>query len=224
MLLSILVPTLQERHSVFALLRAKLSAQRQAAGLDAHVEILEFCDNRENSTGAKRNVLISRAQGTFVAFVDDDDEVADTYVKSICDALTAHPEVDCLGLMGLVYFRGVHPRRFVYSLRYDHYFSQGGVYYRPPYILNPIRQSLAAQVPFADVSVYEDADWALRVARANLLKREWMLDEILYHYYSRRRWYVQWAVDVTEPIRHPLGLRGANRLQVARWFGRLRYR
>jgi hypothetical protein len=152
--------------------------------------------------------------------VDDDDDVSDTYVEAICDALRLHPEVDCLGITGLVYFRGVHPHRFVYSARYDHYFSREGVYYRPPYMLNPTRRALAAQFPYANVNFNEDMDWALRVARAKILKCEWMLDEILYYYYSRRHWYVQWMIDVTEPIRHPLGLQYANRLRVARWLAR----
>lgn len=216
MLLSILIPTLDERRALFEQLDHALNAQIRAAGLQETVEILELSDNRAMSLGAKRNRLFERARGEFVAFVDDDDEVAENYVALIVNALRTQPAIDCVGITGTVYFRGMHPHRFVHSLRYDHYFSRGGVYYRPPYILNPIRRALAAQFRFAEVSFNEDIDWAMRLARAKILQREYMLDEPLYHYYSRRDWRVQWAIDLTEPVRHPLGLQFANRLRVAR--------
>lgn len=216
-LLSILIPTLQERGAQYARLCAQLEGQISNAGLRDHVEIVALCDKRELSIGAKRNALLARARGEFSAFVDDDDRVAENYVTLICDALTAHPDMDCLGITGLVYFRGAHPKRFIYSVQYDHYFSGRGVYYRPPYILNPIRRALAQSIPFANVRFNEDQDWALRVARAKILRREFMLDPILYHYYSRRAWRVQWAIDVTERIRHPLGLQLANQVRVKRW-------
>jgi glycosyltransferase involved in cell wall biosynthesis len=217
MLFSILIPTLDERRAQFEALRAKLQAQIARAGLREGVEILELCDNRETSLGAKRNALIARAQGDYIAFVDDDDDVSNDYVPRIYNTLREHPEADCLGITGIVLFQRVRPRRFVYSLAYDHYFSRKGVYYRPPYILNPVRRAIALQFPYAAVSFNEDIDWAMRVARARVLKREVMLPEVLYYYYSRRHWFTQDVIDFTEPVRHPLGLQLANRLRVARW-------
>lgn len=216
-LFSILIPTLGERRAQFLRIYETLRAQIETAQLQNDVEILALCDNREQSLGAKRNLLLQRARGEFVAFVDDDDAVAENYVTLICEALARHSEIDCLGFTGLVYFRGAQPHRFVHSLRYDHYFSKGGVYYRPPYILNPIRRALARQITFANISFNEDQDWAMRLARAKLLRTECLLQDILYHYYSRRRYAVQWAIDVTEPLRHPLGLQLVNRLRVVRW-------
>ncbi len=214
MLLSVLIPTLEKRRALFVPLEKNLRAQIEHAGLQDSVELVSWCDNGENSLGAKRNGLLERACGEFTAFVDDDDAVHENYVALIVNALREHPDVDCLGIQGVVYFRGVHPKRFVYSAQYDHYFSCRGVYYRPPYTLNPMRRTLAHTYKFADVSYSEDADWAMRLARAGILKHEFMLPEILYHYYSRQRWYVQALIDATEPVRHPLGLQLVNRLRV----------
>jgi hypothetical protein len=42
----------------------------------------------------KRNELMAAAVGMYVAFIDDDDTVADNYVESICDAILRHgPDV-----------------------------------------------------------------------------------------------------------------------------------
>ncbi len=214
---SILIPTLIERRAAFERLVEKLARQIDDDGLQGEVEILDYPDNGEHTLGSKRNELVRRARGEFVAFVDDDDDVSDNYVVSICRALRDDPTVDCLGITGIVYFRGAHPHRFVYSLRYEHYFSRGGVYYRPPYILNPIRREIAQQFAFEPVNFNEDIDWAMRLARARALRRETMIDSSIYFYFSRRRWQTQWLIDATEPIRHPLGLQFANRLRVVRW-------
>ena len=214
MLFSILIPTLEERRAQFARLEQELRAQIERAKMEAQVELVVWCDNREHSVGAKRNALLERARGEYVAFVDDDDAVHQNYVALITRALREHPDVDCLGIQGLVYFRGAHPKRFVYSAQYDHYFSRGGVYYRPPYILNPMRRAHAQAFKFPHVNYSEDAAWAMQLARARILKREVLLPEILYHYLSRRRWYVQAMIDATEPVRHPLGLQMVNRLRV----------
>lgn len=226
MRLSILIPTLIERRAVFERLVEKLTRQVNDNSLHGEVEILDEPDDGARALGSKRNELVRRARGDFVAFVDDDDDVSDDYVASICRALRDDPSVDCLGITGTVYFRGAHPHRFVYSLRYDHYFSRGGVYCRPPYILNPIRREIAQQFAFEPVNFNEDIDWAMRLARAHALRRERMIDPLLYFYFSRRRWQTQWLIDATEPFRHPLGLQFANRLRVARWLrasGKLKF-
>ena len=221
-LLSILVPTLVERDEVFARLHANLSAQIRRNGLVNRVEIDSLRDNRERTTGDKRNALIASAAGEFIVFVDDDDDVHDDYIAVIASALLMHEGVDCLGIRGVVDFRGKWPRQFVHSTRYREYATRGGVYCRPPYILNPMRRDIASRFAFADVSYAEDAEWALRIARAGALQTEHMLEPIVYRYHSRRHWMMQAAIDITEPIRRPLGLEFANRVRAGRWLARRR--
>lgn len=217
MLLSILIPTLESRAELFAKIRAKLAGQIRANALEDQVEIVSLQDRGEQSTGAKRNALVERARGEFVASVDDDDDVSDDYVPRIVAELRGHPDVDCVGIKGLIFFRGKHPHSFIYSANFTEYRTAGGVYLRPPHHLNPIRRAIAARYRFEDVSHSEDADWAMRMCRDRALRRESLIDEVIYLYFSRRSWTYQFLVDQTEPIRHPLGLQLVNRLRLKRW-------
>jgi glycosyltransferase involved in cell wall biosynthesis len=217
MLLSVLVPTLEDRRILFNRIRGQLATQAANAHLQDDVEILHLLDSGERSTGWKRNRLIEQARGEFVAFVDDDDTVSDDYLPRICDAIRSHPGIDCIGIRGIVRFRGSHPREFIHSIRYPDYRTSGGVYLRPPYHLNPIRRSIASRYRFADVYYSEDIDWARSMASGKVLTNEHFIDSVLYHYDSRRSWKYQWVLDHTETIRHRLGLRLDNRLRFERF-------
>jgi glycosyltransferase involved in cell wall biosynthesis len=214
MLLSLLIATLDSRRSLFEELREELSRQIRAGGWESEVEILHDADSGERSIGHKRNRLLDRASGLFVAFIDDDDRVSADYVSRICQAIQADPEIDCIGIRGIVTFRGSHPREFSHSIRHSDYFSRRHTYFRPPYHLNPMRRQIAASYRFAEVGYSEDIDWALRIRRDGVLKREAYIDSVLYFYRSRRAWSYQWLLDCTETFRHRFGIRLANRLRL----------
>lgn len=208
-----MIPTLESRRPQFNALYDALMRQIADSRLDGQVEVLPLCDDGAQPTGAKRNALLDRAAGEFVAFVDDDDDVSSDYVARICDALRSRPEIDCIGIRGVITFRGGHPREFVHSIRYSDYSSVGGIYTRPPYHLNPIRRSIAAAYRFREVYYSEDIDWAFRIRQDHRLQSEEFIDAILYYYRSRRAWPYQWLLDATEPIRHRFGLRMTNRFR-----------
>jgi glycosyltransferase involved in cell wall biosynthesis len=212
-LLSLLIPTLESRRPQFTALYDALVQQIADAHLEPAVEVLYLADDGAQPTGAKRNALLDRASGEFVAFVDDDDNVSADYVARICDAIRRRPAIDCVGIKGIITFRGRHPRVFVHSLRYSDYSSAGGIYTRPPYHLNPIRRSIASAYRFREVYYSEDIDWALRILQDRRLQSEEFIDAVLYHYRSRRSWPYQWLLDSTETIRHALGLRMTNRFR-----------
>ncbi|HTP29481.1 MAG TPA: hypothetical protein VMK12_27925, partial [Anaeromyxobacteraceae bacterium] len=75
--LSILIPTIVDRRRSFERLVRLLS--EQAAGLP--VEILH--DAGPEPTGVKRNRLLARAVGEYVAHFDDDDLPSDDYVVKV---------------------------------------------------------------------------------------------------------------------------------------------
>ena len=135
--------------------------------------------------GFKRNMLVNSASGKYVCFVDDDDTVSPDYIPKILAAIQTDP--DCVGIEGEITTDGRNPKKFIHSLRYDHWYEAGGIYYRTPNHLNPIRKSIAQQVPFPTINFGEDADFSKRVHP--LLKTEVYVDGVIYHYLylSRKR-------------------------------------
>jgi glycosyltransferase involved in cell wall biosynthesis len=212
MLLSLLIPTIESRQGLFSQLTSRLNDQIRVSPWAEQVEVLHHVDRGECSIGYKRNLLIGKACGLFVAFIDDDDEVSPDYVARICEAIVRNPEIDCIGLRGIITFRGAHPHEFIHSLRYGDYFSRSHTYYRPPYHLNPIRREIAMRYRFPDISYSEDIEWALQLRSDGALKHEEFIDSVLYYYRSRRAWSYQWLLDGTESLRHKLGIRLVNRL------------
>lgn len=83
LMFSILVPALPSRLDRLVKLMAKLSAQAEGKP----VEILALLDNKKRTVGLKREALVQSALGKYLAFVDDDDDVAYSYVDSILDAI-----------------------------------------------------------------------------------------------------------------------------------------
>jgi hypothetical protein len=223
MLFSILIPTLENRLETFDELHGQLTFQIARHHLQDEVEILYLRDGGQMPTGTKRNQLMTMARGEFIAFIDDDDEVDEKYISLICDALRQHPDIDCIGIRGKVTFCGTHPRQFIHSLRYQTYSNRGGVYYRPPYQLNPIRRSIALQYAFQDTHHSEDTSWAMALKRAGALKKEFFIDQDLYHYRCRRPWQLQWISDLTEWLGPFLGLGLTNRLRIKKWLRSLYY-
>lgn len=219
MLLSLLIPTITSRQQLFAQLYESLQLQIRESQWASEVEILFELDSGEASIGQKRNVLVSRASGLFVAFIDDDDLVSPDYVDLICSAITRRPEIDCIGIKGVITFRGSHPQKFFYSLRYTDFFSRNHTYFRPPYHLNPMRREIAARYQFLNVSYSEDFEWAQQIRRDGALKSEEFINSVIYCYRSRRLWIYQWLLDATEGVRHRFGIRLTNRFVVQKAAG-----
>lgn len=83
---SILIAGIPERfHTVQPLLYKLLESQNVARMPD--VEVLYLMDNKRRYVGAKRNDLMAAARGDYVSFIDDDDDVADEYVRKVYRAI-----------------------------------------------------------------------------------------------------------------------------------------
>ncbi len=197
MQLSILIPTLVARSSRLARLMAGLATQ-----LTHEVEVLLEQDNGEKPSGAKRNALLFRARGEYVAFVDDDDEVTGDYVSSLLDAMKTSPDVitfhalrDCDGGPTETVQFGLHLRDTVGSLRMaaNH--------------LCAWKRSLATRVRFPDFLGYgDDQFWYKPLHAAGWAQMEVNIPRPLYLYHYSKKCTVN---------QHPQNVRRSHELAAA---------
>lgn len=177
--LSILICTIASRAAMLARLLDRLQCQ-MADG----VEVLTECDNGEMTIGRKRNVLIDRAAGDYLAFIDDDDLVAKNYVPSIIAAITSNP--DCVGFKSRRFRDGELIGHCTYSLRCkvqrDSIDDRENLrnYVRTPNHLTPIRREHVLATRFMPWCFGEDRDFGNRVLPR--LNTEAFIDEYLYDY------------------------------------------
>jgi len=147
------------------------------------VELLVNKDTGAKSIGQKRNELLERSIGRYVAFVDDDDLVSETYVKDILTSLQAHPNATHAELKGVYTKDGQCPRLFHHSIQYSGWYTAPtGLLCRYPNHLNPIRRDIAQKIGFPYVSFGEDRDFSQRLMEAKVLTTEAPIENILYHY------------------------------------------
>jgi hypothetical protein len=181
---SILICTLDERRECFNTLYNKLYAQIKKLGLQDGIEILWFCDNRQYTIGYKRNALLSAAQGAYLNFLDDDDDVHFNYIGMIYECIQKNPDV--VELRGIITTNGKDPREFRHSVKYSSWFEKNRIYYRPPNHLNTIKSDIAKRFRFPDDKKHgmhgEDADWSMQIVRSGLLKKEEGVNEPYYFY------------------------------------------
>jgi len=175
--LSILICSLKNRANQLNSILDNLQKQKTD-----DIEILVEVDEGKITTGAKRNLLLKRAKGDYIAFIDDDDKVSDDYISKILTAIETNP--DCCGIEGLVTFlKRRISKTFKHSIQYDSWFEKNNMYHRCPNHLNPVKRELALQIGFQDISTGEDKDYSLRLKP--LLKTEERIKGILYYYITR---------------------------------------
>lgn len=148
------------------------------------VELLTLLDNRKRSIAEKRNALIDLAQGEYVTFIDDDDDITPIYIAKILpacvgvDLITFHQRHLINGLESEVEYRVGNPRQNV------DYLSESKLIpfaRQCPHPKNIWRKQLIINERFTMPDKYtEDYDWADRVIYK--VESETHLDEVLYIY------------------------------------------
>lgn len=184
MKLSILICTLNNRFHFFSDLMNKLNAQMRS-----EVEVLFEKDDGQITIGEKRNKLLKRAKGDYVAFIDDDDSISSDYIVKVLKAIESNP--DCCSLTGVITWDGVNPEIFEHSIKYSAYKTNTNdepiKYERYPNHLNVIKREIAQQFSFVSVNFGEDTEWATQIFNAGVLKTESTIDGVIYHYKYRTK-------------------------------------
>jgi glycosyltransferase involved in cell wall biosynthesis len=142
------------------------------------VEILSFSDNRRRTIGEKRQGLLNLARGKYIAFCDDDDDVADCYIDRLLDAaqscahvLTFHQNARWNGQESLVKFSIQHT---------DEPFQPGGVTLRFPWHVCAWRQDVARSAVYPSTNWGEDAIWVEQLRGMRLTEAH--IPEVLHYY------------------------------------------
>ena len=189
--LSILICTLKNRKHFYDRLIYLLRNQCDVNNLWNYIELLSEYDDGEDSIGKKRNLLLERAKGDYVVFIDDDDLVSNDYVKLILSAIDKSSP-DVVGIHLLMTVDGKNEERTYHSLKYRNWWDEQDPdrpgrrrYFRNPNHLNPVKRSIAIQVRFPEVSVGEDKDYSMRMLP--YLNTEEYIECPIYHYLYRSK-------------------------------------
>lgn len=182
---SVCIVTLETRWHFFNRLMPILEWQRGQLKNPNDVEFVVIRDNRQKSTGAKRNEAVQKAKGIYVVNFDDDDLPNDCYLKKMVDA--AESGMDCASLIGLYFLNGVYDRPFLHSNKYTHWYQDDKFYYRTPNHISLIKRDIALQVPYEDITCGEDGRMSEQLKAKGLIKTEYEIKETLYFYFDRSK-------------------------------------
>ncbi len=179
--LSILVCSVDTRYKTFLpVIQEQLYSQLYAlseADQD-RVEIIILTDNKRMMLGHKRNVMVDIAQGEYIAFVDDDDRVADDYIAELLKA--TETGADSIVFTAEVSLNGEPPLPCYYSkdVKRDYNHKEG--YYRIPNHICCIKRSVSLKSSFPHLLYGEDAGYGKLLLPH--LKTEHKIDKVLYYY------------------------------------------
>lgn len=182
--LSILIPSTHDRKEMLDGLLSFL--KKQITDLKAHdeVEVLTEIDGREISVGNKRQILLERAKGDMILFIDSDDEISSEYLFEILNAMSSEPDV--ITFDGYMSTNGQKEEKFkiAQGLPYITIPSANGLneYLRFPNHLTATRRSIALQIGFKDLRFAEDYDYSFRLKDSGLIKTSVHIQKELYHY------------------------------------------
>lgn len=179
MTLSILIPTIESRYQQFSALLDFLEVQ---PGFKTYFNIFAYYDEGQMTIGEKRQLLLEQADGDYVAFIDDDDEVTDQYIPRIIAACWNKPDV--VGFKGWMTTNGAKKELWEISKSNPYKTCHQGPfrYLRFNNHLSPVKREIALKIGYKFMTHGEDYDYACRLQQSGLIRSEFFIDEFLYHY------------------------------------------
>jgi hypothetical protein len=166
---------IQKLHELISILNPQLEA---AGGL---VGFYVLMDNKQMTTGEKRNWLLRIAKSKYVVFIDDDDWVPDYYISEMLKACGS--DADCIAINGWMTTDG--DRKICWRLSKDNEnktIHENGepVYLRKTNHITAVKLEYALMAGFPEKSNAEDK--AYSEALNQFLKTEVKIDLDMYHY------------------------------------------
>jgi glycosyltransferase involved in cell wall biosynthesis len=154
MKLSILTPTIPNRESQLKALSEKLAKQIG----DLPVEHLILSDNRKRSIGEKRQSLVDIANGEYIAFCDDDDNVSDNYVSALLQAIETKADVITFNQKAI--YNGLESEVHFGIRNQDSQFNPGGITLRGPWHVCAWNRQKVKGCVFGFSNYGEDLVWS----------------------------------------------------------------
>lgn len=145
------------------------------------VEIIVATDNKQHSTGAKRNLLLHLAKGQYISFIDDDDEVYKCYIEEILKGVER--QCDCMAINGIMTTDGKDEIKWKLAKDYPNktiYENGKRIYVRTTNHLSPVRRELALKAMFPNISNAEDKAYSEKLNQ--FLITEYIIEPPMYHY------------------------------------------
>ncbi len=171
--LSILIPTVPARLTTFW---PRLITQILWQIGDLPVEVVSLFDNYRRTVGEKRNALLHMANGEYLAFVDDDDQLATFYVRTLLDAIgraggNGGTDVIVFDQLLREHTHGTRQKLCRYGIEYGSYTDGRTLWTGPPAHTQCWRAELAKRCTFPSYNYTEDSAWvkqAVQLVRTQL--------------------------------------------------------
>ena len=182
-LLSICIPSVIGRELSCSKLIENINRQIKEGQYEEFVELIVDKDNKEVSIGFKRQRMYLKCKGLFAVQIDDDDNIAEDYIKTFFDNFD--PKVDCYGYQELCNFDRSTQKKSDFSIKYKKWYElklpvNGFNHFRTPFCKSPIKTKLCQEVGVEDMRFGEDHSFAIRIYP--FLKKEIYIDKIMYLY------------------------------------------
>lgn len=179
MILSVLIPTVEERKEKFESLVKRINDLKLN-----DVEVIFDNSPRYDlpggiSVGEKRQKLINKAKGKYLVFVDDDDNITDDFFIEIL------PHCNRVDVITYKVNAIIDGTSYIIdqSIKYKNEQLQEGITKRFPSVMNVFKTSTAKRAKFTNINCGEDFKWTESLK----LKTENHIDKVLqiYNYSSK---------------------------------------
>jgi len=150
------------------------------------IEVLCLIDNKIMSIGEKRSKLLHCSSGTHLAFLDDDDDVSNDYIKELTMTLTIMPTADVVTFNQHCTVNG---NEFLVNFDLNNPVNEpagpdsSGKWRnikRKPYHMCAWKSVIAKNTPFENISYGEDLIWVTKLAQR--AKSQFKIEKVLHYY------------------------------------------